>query len=76
MSLTGLLWSCIGVQTSKCDFRVSVVEKITTKVNGLASAIMFEIFRRRGPTGFFGQCDVTNIISESGGWFALRDKLL
>lgn len=64
------------MQTSKCDFRVSVVEKITTKVNGLASAIMFEIFRRRGSTGFFGQCDVTNIISESGGWFALRDKLL
>ena len=49
---------------------------MTTKVNGPASAIMFEIFRRRGPTGFFGQCDVTNIISESGGWFALRDKLL
>ena len=37
---------------------------------------MCEIFRRRGPTGFFGQCDVTNIISESGGWFALRAKLL
>ena len=26
--------------------------KITTKVNGPASAIMCEIFRRRGPTGF------------------------
>ena len=50
--------------------------KITTMVNGPASAIMFEIFRRRGATRFFGQYDVANIISESGGWFALRDKLL
>ena len=60
------------------EMRVSGVggEKITTKVNGLASAIMFEIFRRRGATRFFGQYDVANIISESGGWFALRDKLL
>jgi hypothetical protein len=50
--------------------------KITTKVNGPASAVMFEIFRRRGATRFFGQYDVANIISETGGWFALRDKLL
>ena len=27
--------------------------KITTKVNGPASAVMFEIFRRRGATRFF-----------------------
>lgn len=60
------------------EMRLSGVggEKITTKVNGLASAIMFEIFRRRGATRFFGQYDVANIISKSGGWFALRDKLL
>ena len=48
----------------------------STKVNGPASAVMFEIFRRRGATRFLGQYDVANIISESGGWFALRDKLL
>ena len=50
--------------------------KTSTKANGPASAVMFEIFRRRCATRFLGQYDVANIISESGGWFALRDKLL
>ena len=44
--------------------------------SGPASAIMFEIFRRRGATRVFGQYNIPKIISESGGWWALRDKLL
>lgn len=48
----------------------------TKSANGPASAVMFEIFRRRGFTRVFGQYDVPALISESGGWWALRDKLL
>ena len=48
----------------------------TKMANGPASAVMFEIFRKRGFTRFFGQYDVPALISESGGWWALRDKLL
>ena len=46
------------------------------KPNGPASAVYFEIFRRRGATRFFGQYDVPALISEAGGWIPLRDKLL
>jgi|TARA_B110000093_G_scaffold170759_1_gene200080 hypothetical protein len=49
--------------------------KIKTKVNNPASAVMFEILRLRGATRFFVQYDVANIISKSGGWLVLRDKL-
>ncbi len=48
----------------------------TKKANGPASAVMFDIFRRRGATRVFGQYNVPAIISETGGWYALRDKLL
>lgn len=46
------------------------------KPNGPASAVYFEIFRRRGATRIFGQYDVPALISEAGGWIPLRDKLL
>ena len=36
---------------------------------------MFEILRLRGATRSFVQYDVANILSKSGGWFVLRDKL-
>lgn len=50
--------------------------RATKNANGPASAVMFEIFRKRGFTRVFGQYDVPALISESGGWWALRDKLL
>jgi len=46
------------------------------KPNGPASAAYFEIFRRRGATRIFGQYNVPALISEPGGWYPLRDKLL
>lgn len=46
------------------------------KANGPASAVFFEIFRRRSLTRFFGQYDVPSMIAEPGGWWALREKLL
>lgn len=48
----------------------------TQMANGPASAVFFEIFRRRGFTRVFGQYNVPAMIAESGGWWALRDKLL
>ena len=50
--------------------------KLTTKPNGPASAVMFELFRRRGATRVFGQYNAPLLISESGGWNALKDKLM
>jgi len=48
----------------------------TAKPTGPASAVVFEILRKRGFTRSFGQYNVPALISESGGWWALRDKLL
>lgn len=50
--------------------------KLTTKPIGPASAVMFELFRRRGATRVFGQYNAPLLISESGGWNALKDKLM
>lgn len=46
------------------------------KANGPASAVLFELFRRRGFTKMFGQYEVAKIINEPGGWVAVKDKLL
>lgn len=43
---------------------------------GPASAIMHEIFLRRGFTRIFGEHDVASLIQEPGGWMALNDKLM
>lgn len=48
----------------------------SSKPNGPVSAVYFEIFRRRGATRVFGQYDVPAMISGSGGWVPLRDKLM
>ena len=46
------------------------------KPNGPASAIYFELFRRRGATRIFGQYNVPAMILEPAGHLPLRDKLL
>ncbi len=46
------------------------------KPTGPASAVLFELFRRRGLTRFMGQYDVANLIREPAGYLAVRDKLL
>lgn len=43
---------------------------------GPASAIMYEIFTRRGVTRIFGKYDTAKIMSEPSGWLALNDKLM
>jgi hypothetical protein len=43
---------------------------------GPASAILYELFRKRGVTRMFGQYDVASLIREPGGYLAVRDKLL
>ena len=60
------------------EMRLSTIGRssATTRPNGPASAVKFEIFRRRGFTRVFGQYNVPSFVSESGGWWALRDKLL
>lgn len=42
---------------------------------GPASAIMWEIFARRGATAVFGPYDVPALTREPAGWMALADKL-
>lgn len=44
--------------------------------NGPASAIMYEIFTRRGITRLLGKYDIKALISEPGGYLPLRDKML
>lgn len=44
--------------------------------NGPASAIMYEMFTRRGATRLLGKYDIDALITEPGGYLALRDKML
>ena len=46
------------------------------KAVGPASAILYELFTKRGMTRIFGQHDTANIIKEPAGWLAVRDKLM
>ncbi|GHB50228.1 hypothetical protein GCM10007094_44380 [Pseudovibrio japonicus] len=46
-----------------------------TKPVGPASAVIFELLRRRGYTRIFGQYDAGTIISEPAGWLVVNDKL-
>ena len=41
-----------------------------------ASAIMYEIFTKRGITRLFGKYDTAAIMREPSGWLALNDKLM
>lgn len=50
--------------------------KKSGKPTGPASAVLFELFRRRGLTRFRGQYDVAALIHEPAGFLAVRDKLL
>jgi hypothetical protein len=43
---------------------------------GPASAMMYEIFTKRGATRVFGKHDTEKLIREPGGWIALNDKLM
>jgi hypothetical protein len=43
---------------------------------GPASAIMYEIFTKRGFTRVFGKYDTAAIMREPSGWLALNDKLM
>ena len=47
-----------------------------SKPQGPASAVMHEIFTKRGLTRVFGTHDVGAIISEPAGYMALNDKLM
>lgn len=51
-------------------------DKPLGKPTGPASAVLFELFRRRGITRFMGQYDVAKLIHEPAGYLAVRDKLL
>jgi hypothetical protein len=51
-------------------------DKPLGKPTGPASAVLFELFRRRGLTRFQGQYDVAALIHEPAGFLAVRDKLL
>ncbi len=46
------------------------------KPQGPASAIMYEVFTKRGVTRIFGKYDTAKIMSEPSGWLALNDKLM
>lgn len=46
------------------------------KPNGPASAVYYEIFRRRGATRIFGQYNVPAMILEPAGYLPLRDKIM
>ncbi|WP_310621185.1 hypothetical protein [Flexibacterium corallicola] len=50
--------------------------KALNKPNGPASAVIFELLKRRGATRFLGQYDTAAIISEPAGWETVKDKLL
>jgi len=43
---------------------------------GPASAIMYEIFTKRGFTRVFGRYDTAALMREPSGWLALNDKLM
>lgn len=43
---------------------------------GPASAIMYEIFTKRGITRLFGKYDTATLMREPAGWLALNDKLM
>ncbi len=43
---------------------------------GPASAIMYEIFTKRGFTRIFGKYDTAALMREPSGWLALNDKLM
>ena len=43
---------------------------------GPASAIMYEIFTKRGFTRVFGKYDTAALMREPSGWLALNDKLM
>ncbi len=51
-------------------------DKPLGKPTGPASAVLFELFRRRGLTRIRGQYDVAALIHEPAGFLAVRDKLL
>ncbi len=46
------------------------------KAVGPASAILYELFTKRGMTRIFGQHDIANMVKEPAGWLAVRDKLM
>ncbi|WP_253383358.1 hypothetical protein [unidentified bacterial endosymbiont] len=47
------------------------------KASGPAREILFELFERKGLTGFvWGKHQVDKLIKEPGGWMAIADKLL
>jgi hypothetical protein len=43
---------------------------------GPASAIVYELFTRRGATRIFGKYDVDQFVKEPCGWMAISDKIL
>lgn len=46
------------------------------KAVGPASAMVYELFTKRGMTRILGKHDVDRIVSEPAGWNAINDKLL
>jgi hypothetical protein len=44
--------------------------------DGPASAIIYELFTRRGATRVFGKYDVDQFVKEPCGWMAISDKIL
>ncbi|WP_284945003.1 hypothetical protein [Acidisoma cladoniae] len=50
--------------------------RITGPDAGPASAVIWEIFTKRGATRLLGKYDVAALIREPAGWMALADKLL
>ncbi|MGI4960046.1 MAG: hypothetical protein ACRYGI_20945 [Janthinobacterium lividum] len=53
-----------------------VQSKRTRRDAGPASAIVWEIFTKRGATRVFGTYDVAAVVKEPAGWMALGDKLM